>query len=80
MTENEQLKIDRIVKLVGNNYKKSMVPGVRVLRPPLELKRQYGEPMTIQSVGVEGDYAGQVHDGTEWLSADFIDGASIPEE
>jgi hypothetical protein len=80
VTDNEKLKIDRIVGIVGGNFKKSMAPGVRLLRPPLTVKRQDGTTMTIQSIGVEGDFAGQVHDGKEWLSADFIDGASIPEE
>ncbi len=78
MTENEQLKIEKLIKLMGQNFKKSMAPGVRRLTPPLTFKRQDGTPITIQSVGIEGDYAGQVHDGKEWLSADYIDGASFP--
>lgn len=79
MTDNEQDKIKRILEKAGTNSRRGGIPGVTVLKPALTFRRQSGAPITVGSVCVSGEFEGKVHDGTEWLSADFIDSKSIDE-
>lgn len=70
--ENEAIKIKLLLEAAGSWVESSFIPGVIFFRPALKLKRQNNEKMRVCSLGVRGDYTGQVNDGNEWMSADFV--------
>lgn len=76
--ENEKSKIEKILKVAGKNVRLSGVSkDILVLTPALTFKRQNGTDLKVVSVCLEGERAGQVSNGEEWLSADYIAGESI---